>query len=220
VSIGNADGRRAELVGRGLRVRSAQASPSRNDSPCEVAAHLVGVQVAFGEQVTGWRRRHVPALCGVGRELGDHAEGVRLTVERRLVGPSNRATCSLPARASTRFSSIPDCAGGDAAEHLEYSLFFEDHAAVASARRSTPAARRPPAAMTAGFLDEAPRSRRCRRIKQRQEGISRPAGMYSASYAVRSSSEPDQSRSRAVLLNRTRFPAHDHPDTAARRPSV
>jgi hypothetical protein len=48
---------------------------------CEVAAHLVGVQVLLGEQVAHARQRQVPAVGGRPQELLQHPE-----VERRRVG--------------------------------------------------------------------------------------------------------------------------------------
>ena len=76
--------------------------------------------------------RHVPALGGVGRERGDHAERVGLAVRRS----SRRSRAAWP-RADCRPRQHPvelDVgvdAGGDAAEDLEDRRLLEHHAGVA-----------------------------------------------------------------------------------------
>ena len=98
----------------------------------EVAAHLVGVQVALGEQVAGAGRGHVPALGGVGRELGDHAERAGLTRPRRLEEPQQprHVRVAGPGQHPVELDVGID-PRGDAAEHLEDGFLLEHHTGVA-----------------------------------------------------------------------------------------
>ena len=146
----------------------------------EVAAHLVGVQVALGEQVARAGGGHVPALGGVRRERGDHAERVRLTVERRLERSEQPRHVRVAGAGQHPVElDVGVDARGDAAEHLEDRRPPRTPRWCCSARRPTPAARRPAAASTSGSLPKRtrrPRTDRRRRIDQRQQVLPRQPG--------------------------------------------
>jgi hypothetical protein len=98
----------------------------------EVAAHLVGAQVGLGEQVAGAGLGHRPALGGVLRVLGDHAQRQWLAVG---VGALDRAEqpghvrAAGPAEDPVQLQVRVD-PGHDPAEHLEDGGRVEHDAGV------------------------------------------------------------------------------------------
>ena len=174
----------------------------------EVATHLVGVQVALGEQVAGARGRHVPALGGVRGEFGDHPERVRLAAERRLVRPEQPRDVwvARPRQHPVQLDVRVD-ARRDAAEHLEDGLFLEDDAGVALF-----GARNPRGGvggqLDAGLLAEAHIADCCRRIDQRQK-VFRVGRVVERVVSGPVTVHPDR-RDIGVLLDGAGIPPHDH----------
>ena len=174
----------------------------------EVAAHLVGVQVALGEQVTCAGGRHVPALGGVRRERGHHAQRAGFAVPGRLERAEQprhvrvTRTRQHPVQLDVRVD-----AGGDATEDLEDGLFLEDDACVALLGTRHPR-RGVHRQRDVGLLAESHIVDRRRRIDQRQQvlgGGRVVERVVGGAVAV----GPDR-RDVLVLLDGTRIPPHDH----------
>ena len=176
----------------------------------EVAAHLVGVQVALGEQVARAGGGHVPALGGVGRELGDHAERAGFVAHVVSYDPSSRATCGLPARASTRFSSMSGLMPGVMRRNTLKMASSSNTTLVLLCSAPDTRGAASNGSVTSGSLLKRTRHRadRRRRIDQRQQvlgGGRVVERVVGGAVPVR----PDR-RDVGVLLDRPGVPPHDH----------
>ncbi len=119
---------------RGSGAPTATASPSRYDSPAKSPPTSSARSSRVGEQVAGAGGGHRPALGGVRRVRGDHAQRARLAVARcvsndaeqpghvRVAGPAEHPVeleVRVDARRSTRRKT------------LRIAALLEDHAGVA-----------------------------------------------------------------------------------------
>ncbi len=205
----------SELLGQS-RVHGGDRFTQPEGFAGEVAADLVGIQVTFGEQVTGAGQRHVPTLGGIGRKCGHHAERAWLAVPGRLEGSQQpchvRVAC--PRQHPVEFDvGIGAC--GDAAEDLEDGFLLEHHAGVALLGAHQPR-RHVERQCGVGLLDEAHsrigRADRGRRVDQRQQilpGCGVIESVVRGAVASRIRRAPDD-RHFGVLLDGTGvIPLHD-----------
>ena len=100
----------------------------------EIAADLVGVQVAFREQVTNAGRGHRPAFGGVGLKLSDHPQRPSATAAFRRgylirAEQSSDVRVAGPAQRPAQLDVGVDAAV-DPTKHLEDRAPIEDHAGV------------------------------------------------------------------------------------------